>query len=163
MYLDKLRWDILRKLRCAPANPAYPMSTPNKVEYTVKDVRCLPFSELDQYVLSIFDAECAAKYRKTVTKLFMAQRFGLGFAETIGLLDALIRSLLCGLAAFQLAALRNRTGQGIAGCTTKMNRDGTWAACSIGVSELHGDWWRLAGAAVSIFGCHLYGLSKGYS
>jgi hypothetical protein len=140
------------------------MSTPNKVEYTVKDVRSLPFSELDQYVLSMFDAECAARYRKTVTKLFVAQRFGLGSAETIGLLDALIRSMLCGLAAFQLAALRSRTGQGIAGCTTKMNRDVTWAACFIvAISELHRDWWRLAGAAVSIFGCHLYGLSKGYN
>ncbi|KAF2030223.1 hypothetical protein EK21DRAFT_65935 [Setomelanomma holmii] len=163
-YLDELHWSLCRKLRCAPATPAYPVSTPSKVEYTVEDVRSLPFSELDQYVRSICDPERAAAYRRTVTKLFLAQRFTLGLPEIIGALDMSMRLLMCGLATVYLAALRVRYGRAdITGCSTKMTRDRTLRACGAGVIAPHGEWWWLVGSAISISACHWYGMLKGYN
>ncbi|KAH7093756.1 hypothetical protein FB567DRAFT_180333 [Paraphoma chrysanthemicola] len=163
-YLDKIRWNILRRLRCAPVEPAYSVSTPSKAEYMLEDVRSLPFSELDLHARNTFGAEFAANYRRTVTKLFMAQRIGLGFAEAIGLLDILIRLVLCSLAAFPINALRTRTGHtGNHGCAAKSLSSRQLGACSPGNGEPRETWWNLAGSAVLLSACHLYEMSKGYN
>lgn len=160
-YFDEMRWSILRKLRCAPAPPAYTVSTPSKAEFTTEDVRTLPFSTLDQFVRSVHGQEHAGNYRRTVTKLFFAQRFTLGFVEIIGLLDLIIRVLLCCLCIFQLGVIRAQAD--IYGCSARMFKDGALDACFKEIRDAHGEWWWLIGSALNVSACHMYGLLKGYN
>jgi hypothetical protein len=163
-YLDEMRWKFLRRLRCAPALPAYSVSTPSRTEFTTEDVRSLPFSELDQFVRGSRGCSWAGEYRRTVTKLFLAQRFGFGFGKVIGLLDLLARMLFCSLGAFQLVVWRAQTKHAdIDGCSTNMFRDGILSACLRCLGEVHGERWWLIGSTVSISACHIYGLLKGYN
>jgi hypothetical protein len=100
-----------------------------------------------------------------VTKLFLAERFGFGFAEVLGLIDLIVRTTLCWLAASQLVVMRARFEQAdIGGCSTKMFRDANVsAACFKDVKELlHGEWWWLVGTMIATSACHEYGLMKGY-
>lgn len=88
--LDSLRWSLLRQLRCPPAAPAYPSTTPDPYT-TSTDIRAFPRSELDAFARN---SPSSAAYRRTCTKLFLAQRFTLGFPVLVSLLDALFRGLL---------------------------------------------------------------------
>jgi hypothetical protein len=162
--LDEVRWTFMKKLRCAPYPPAYAVSTPSLAELVVEDVRSLPFSELDQCVRSLRGRACAGEYRRTVTRLFLAQRFGFGYGQVIGLLDLTARVLLSYLGVMQLAAWRVQIDQaGTGGCTTKMLRDGNLALCFSNVRDAHGEWWWLLGTMLTMSACHLYGLLKGYN
>jgi hypothetical protein len=162
-YLEELRWTVLKTLRCAPALPAHDASTPSKSGTATEDVRSLPYSELDQYVRSLHGRAWAGQYRKTVTKLFLTERFGLGFAEVIGLLDLALRFLLCCLGAFHVIALWTRSEQAKVGsCSMGSAMNGTTSICLKDVTATHGDWWWLFGSVVSISACHLYGMLKGY-
>jgi hypothetical protein len=163
-YFDELRWNILKKLRCAPATPAYGSSSYNPA-LTTEDVRSLPYSEFDQYIRNLCPGAQAREYRRTVTKLFLAQRFSLGFTQSIGLLDLLVRLLLCYLGLSQLVVMRDQIAQAdIGGCSTSMFRNGTVAVCLRDVREAHGEWWWwLIGAAITVSTNHLYGFLKGYN
>jgi len=163
-YFDELRWKLLKKLRCAPASPAYAVSTPSKTEVTTEDVLCLPYSELDLFVRNSCGRARAGEYRRIVTKLFLALRFGLAFGEIIGLLDLIIRALFCCLAAFQILAWRAQSTQAdVGGCSYKAPIYGNHTLCFEDVREAHAEWWSLVGAAVSISACHMYGMLKGYN
>lgn len=165
-HLDELRWKLLRKLRCAPAAPAYAVSTPSKAEFTTtEDVRSLPDSALDQFVRISRNKDIAGEYRRIVTKLFLAERFGFGFAEVLGMMDLLVRTTLCWVAASQFVAMHARFEQAdIGGCSTKMFRDRpSSAACFRDARKsLHEEWWWLVGTMVATSACHTYGLMKGY-
>jgi hypothetical protein len=163
--LDELRWKLLKKLRCPPASPAYAVSTPSKAEFTTEDVRSLPYSACDEFVRIWRNSHRAGAYRRSVTKLFLAERFGFGFAEVLGLIDLIVRTTLCWLAASQLVAMRARFEKAdIGGCSTKIFRDtNVSAACFMEVKEmLHGEWWWLVGTMIATSACHGYGLMKGY-
>lgn len=163
-FLDEMRWKSLKKLRCAPALPAYAVSTPSKAEITTEDVRSLPYSELDQYVRSSCGRAWAGRYRRAVTKLFLAQRLGLGFEELIGLLNLIARVLLCVLAALQIESWRAQSHVADNdGCSTTIHADRTLSACYENVKDVHGEWWWLIGAAVSVSACHMYEILKGYN
>lgn len=84
--LEQLRWRLLRSLRCPPAAPAYPAT-----HTTTSDIRTLPRSPLDAYTQH--HSADKATYRRICTKLFLAQRFALGFPPLITALDWLLRSL----------------------------------------------------------------------
>jgi len=93
--LTRLRWLFMQRLRCPPANQSYGdfsdvSSGPKKRE----DIRSLPLSDLDVFVsrhsLNGFE------YRRRVTLLFLAQRFGLGFTGIIQLVELLVKILLLG-------------------------------------------------------------------
>jgi hypothetical protein len=162
-FLDELRWNLLRKLRCAPASPPYAVFTPSKAEFMTEDVRALPFSELDQYMRSVRGSSVPVEYRRIVTKFFLAQRFGFGFAEVLGMVDRVVRVLLCCLGAYQLVDLRARSHDtDIGGCSTKMLRDVTVSACFRDVREAHGEWSWLIGTMIATSACNGYGLLKGY-
>lgn len=90
--LTSLRWALLRHLRCPPAAPAYPSSIPNP-STTTTDIRTFPRSELDAFARHAASRASEA-YRRTCTKLFLAQRFTLGFPVLITLLDVIFRELL---------------------------------------------------------------------
>lgn len=86
--LEAARWATLRHLRCPPAEPAYP-STDTDPSLTLTDIRTFPRSELDAFAR--YTCSDGAIYRRTCTKLFLAQRFTLGFPVLIGALDLLVR------------------------------------------------------------------------
>jgi hypothetical protein len=162
-YVDELRWNMLRRLRCAPALPPYAVSTPSNAELTMEDVRSLPFSGMDQCIRSFHGNAQAGAYRRTVTKLFLAQRFASGYIEVIWLFDLLVRVLLCYLSLFQIAIWRARVSQAdIDGCSKRMFSNGTLAACLIDIKQVHGEWWWLLGDVGAVSACHLYGFLKGY-
>jgi len=87
--LDPLRWTILRKLRCPPAAPAYP--PPADPSTTITDIRAHPLSELDIFTRTNNSTSPldGSHYRRTLTKLFLAQRFTLGLLVLITALDLL--------------------------------------------------------------------------
>jgi DUF1365 family protein len=90
--LETLRWSLLRLLRCPPASPAYPSTLPDPTT-TATDIRTFPRSELDAFAQQSSSIDSAA-YRRTCTKLFLAQRFTLGFPVLVTALDFLFRALL---------------------------------------------------------------------
>jgi hypothetical protein len=162
-YLSELRWRLLRTLRCAPASSSYESSTPSNAETRTQDVRSLPYSEFDQYARTLSDRVWAGKYRRTATKLFLAQRFSLGFPEVIGILDLLFKILLCCIGAFQMATWRTMSQKAsFDQASTKIVANGTSSMPSKDVREAYGEWWWLIGSAVSVSACHVYGMLKGY-
>lgn len=141
--LDELRWTFLRKLRCPPADPAYPIS-PKSTEFEVDDIRDHTFSELDRFVRGPMGRSYAGSYRREVTKLFLAQRYALGFTEVIDLLDFCLRVSFCWLGAKMLVTYIQDQEQ--------LNDPGGHGVYSI-------SWWATA-AALGL--CHTYGMLKGY-
>ncbi|PVH97991.1 hypothetical protein DM02DRAFT_532040 [Periconia macrospinosa] len=137
-YVDELRWALLRKLRCPPPDPAYPLA-PKSSNSTIDDIRTLPYSGMDRFVRD--GKECAGAYRRMVTKVFLAQLFFLGYTEIVDLIDFVTRFALCwfgyrSLVVWELDCERQGNS-----CTGQM-------AASIRV--------------LVICACHTYGLLKGY-
>ena len=95
--LDSLRWTMLRKLRCPPAAPAYPSSNTAQTDpsMTIVDIRTHPLSELDLFTRN---NGISSPYRRTLTKLFLAQRLTLGLPILITALDLLLRGSILFLA-----------------------------------------------------------------
>lgn len=119
--LDQYRWRLLQRLRSPPPATAYPDTNTELHDLaSVSDIRRLPLSPLDKFVLSGFGgvdkyATVAAKqlskheptifppgvsqqlrdvYRSTVMKIFIADTYLFGFEGLIGVFDVLIRVLL---------------------------------------------------------------------
>ncbi|KAH7412012.1 hypothetical protein DE146DRAFT_642002 [Phaeosphaeria sp. MPI-PUGE-AT-0046c] len=162
-WLGELRWTIMRKLRCAPAPQAYDVPRSSNAQVTMEDVRSLPFSELDEHARSFRAHQSSGQYRRIVTKLFLAQRFTLGFTEVIGILDLLVRLSLTCLGLFQLVVWRARmVGADIPGFSTKAFQAGSWDACFKDIHGVHGQWWWLLGMTAAVSACHMYGVLKGY-
>ncbi|OAG11695.1 uncharacterized protein CC84DRAFT_1107391 [Paraphaeosphaeria sporulosa] len=143
-YLSELRWTLLRKLRCPPADPAYPIS-PKSAQFDLDDIREHTFSELDRFVRGSTGLHYAGHYRRAVTKLFLAQRYALGFTEVIDVLDLCSRTMLCWLGARMLVSYNQAGGN----------------HHSSSLYDMYGvyNWWT-TGTALGL--CHIYGLSKGY-
>ncbi|RMZ67536.1 dna-binding wrky domain-containing [Pyrenophora seminiperda CCB06] len=161
-YLDELRWLLLKKLRCAPADPAYSV-TPKSTTSTVNDIRHRPYSELDKFVRSVGGQPYAGEYRRAVTKLFLAQRFCFGFSEVVGLVDLVLRVSFCLLAVLQLrkwSELGERSGPG--DCLKLLLTQRNVSACFGAHRFSSWDWWWMAKSAASMYACHAYGLLKGY-
>jgi hypothetical protein len=135
--LDRLRWNMLRKLRCPPAEPAY-NPTPHMPSFHVDDIRALPFSGLDDFVRRPSGQVYAGEYRRAATKLFLAQRFFLGFTEIVSMLDLAVRVLLCYAGASQLVGAQQVT-------------DTRWVS------------WELLRPALAVSACHAYEFLKGYT
>lgn len=98
----------MRKLRCPPAEPAYPL-TPQMSQFDVNDIRTLPFSDLDEYARSWYGVFVAGRYRRSVTRVFLAQRFALGFVEVVDGLDVVLRVVMCYLGVKAMASV----GEGV--------------------------------------------------
>lgn len=82
----------------------------------------------------------AGMYRRIVTKLFLAQRFCLGFPQIISLINGVLRIILCYCAARQVSN-------------------------SIGLTRnvlLEGGWWPLIRGIAAVTAGHAYALLKGY-
>lgn len=119
--LDQYRWRLLQRLRSPPPATAYPDTHTELHDLaSVSDIRRLPLSPLDKFVLSNFAddgkyAAIAAKqlfkhepttfppssssslrdvYRNTAMKIFIADIYLFGFEGLIGVFDILVRVLL---------------------------------------------------------------------
>jgi hypothetical protein len=161
-YLDELRWRLLRSLRCVPADPAYSV-TPQSSTLNVNDIRSRPYSELDNFVRSFLGQEYAGEYRRIVTKLFLAQRFCFGFPEIVGLVDLVLRISLCYLTAAHLRSwARSSLGTGSAICMKGVAIQWTWLPCSDVLTNDDWNRWCVVCSATLVYGCHAYGLLKGY-
>jgi hypothetical protein len=160
-YLDELRWVLLRKLRCAPGGSAYSVNSQSS-GFNVNDIRPRPYSELDNFVRSLGE-QYAGEYRRTVTKLFLAERFCFGFPVIVGLVDGVLRMLLCYLAASQLRGWADTSlGTKSAVCMRGVVMQRSWYACADALANDGGTWWRVASRAITVYVCHAYGLMKGY-
>jgi hypothetical protein len=131
--LDKLRWNILRRLRCPPADPAY-NPTPKTPNSQVDDIRALPFSSLDEFVRQPAGQVYAGAYRRAVTKLFLGQRVFAGFSEVASGVDVAVRMVLCYAGAQQLVSAQHGAGA-----------------------------WELLKPALAVSACHAYEFLKGYT
>lgn len=85
----RVRWQILQRSRCAAAEQAYPAAIEAERDANViaKDIRRLPLSDLDTFVLH--HSPQASVYRRQVTSLFLAQRFAFGFPGLVSLAEVL--------------------------------------------------------------------------
>lgn len=137
--LRELKWSFLRKLRCAPAEPAY-SATPNNAELRLEDIRATRYSEMDMFVRTCKKQNYSGAYRRIVTKLFLAQRFCLGFPQIIGMLDWVLKTLLIYTAAWQLSDSAGLSRKALVG-------EG---------------WWSVSKSIAAVTAGHAYALLKGY-
>ncbi|KAF2634487.1 hypothetical protein P280DRAFT_438813 [Massarina eburnea CBS 473.64] len=149
-YFDELRWKVLRKLRCPPVEPTYPV-TPKAPEFDVNDIRTLPYSDLDSFVRGPEGLAYAGFYRRMVTEMFLARRVFMGFSQTMEDADFVVRALVCWTASQRLSwwarSVEPQAGQPVGGTYLKIT--GT-------------EWWWVSSLALWVCGCHVYGLLKGY-
>ncbi|KAJ4399912.1 hypothetical protein N0V91_009080 [Didymella pomorum] len=136
--LNEAKWWLLKKLRCAPAEPAY-NATPKSSEFRLEDIRAGKLSEMEAFVM-FQRPQIAGEFRRVVTKLFLAQRFSFGFPQLITLMDWVVRIMLCYSAAKQVSH------PDVSGESSLLKRD----------------WWLLSGSMVAATASHAYGLLKGY-
>ncbi|KAL9088026.1 MAG: hypothetical protein Q9165_006367 [Trypethelium subeluteriae] len=90
--LERLRWAVLKRLRCSPGAPSYPNDQGHTYSGSKEDIRSRPYSELDWHVRE--HQEDSSTYRRKSTALFLAQRFAFGFEGVISALDLLFRLAL---------------------------------------------------------------------
>ena len=91
-FLESLRWAMLRKLRCSPPVASYPANQPQNPSISKQDIRSIPYSRFDTYVRRNFNDSWI--YRRTATRLFLAQRFAYGFESPLSMVDLLLRCAL---------------------------------------------------------------------
>ena len=156
-YLDELRWTFLKKIRCPPAEPAYPV-TPKPTEFDVDDIRKPSFSDMDRFVRGPEGRQHAGIYRRTATKVFLAQRFTLGFTEVVDLFDFLLRLFLSYVGSKKLVALVQHVSQH--GCDHSTIPGNSREVCP--GNQGNAEWWWISGAGLWVCSCHVYGLIKGY-
>lgn len=87
--LERLRWAMLRKLRCSPPTPSYPTEQLENTLVSKQDIRSMPYSGFDLYIRG--NLEDSWIYRRNVTALFLAQRLTFFLAQrlTFGLEGAI--------------------------------------------------------------------------
>ncbi|KAF2110830.1 hypothetical protein BDV96DRAFT_500493 [Lophiotrema nucula] len=157
-FLDEVRWSWLRKLRCEPASPAYPISPKLPPEVEVNDIRSVRFSDLDTYVRERCGSVSAADYRRIVTKIFLS-RYTFRFAEVVSAVDLLLRYVMSYLGTEMLSEwARQATHYGV-GRYLERPAPGTCVAHLRGAST---EWYYLVGLGFWMFACHFYGMLKGY-
>jgi hypothetical protein len=114
--VGRLRWNTHRRIRSPPATPIY-TSTPQAEKVTkVEDIRRLSFSSLDRFLQAHSDRSWL--YRRQCMRLFLAQRFTLGFTAIIDGLDFCIRVWLIQLAVSR--AFQSSSASLIAGLNTSV-------------------------------------------
>lgn len=118
--IDRYRWQLLQRLRSPPPATAYPDSdTTFSDRASVQDIRKMPSSPLDHFAVSLLhddgrysdavkvqilknasillhveETTLAAVYRDTVTKVFIADTYLLGFEGLMSVIDLIVRILL---------------------------------------------------------------------
>ena len=156
-YISRKRWSLLRFLRCPVPAPSYQeIATLSNVK--ISDIRSLPFSDLDAFMQTPYGCSKAGSYRRTVTKVFLAQRFTFGFVEVIDIADFLLRIFLSYVGSsmlFMWAQEAQRHGLG----RTLVDIPDT---CVAELRGTHTKWFWIVRLGIWTCACHLYGMLKGY-
>lgn len=87
--LARLRWSLMTRLRCPPALGSYPVARPGS---SATDIRHFGASEFDRFVQTA--CEDRETYRHIVSKLFVAERIGLGIPVLVDVMDVLVCCVL---------------------------------------------------------------------
>jgi DUF1365 family protein len=92
--LTRVLWQLMRRLRCAAAVQSYTEADTKMThgQAISKDIRALPLSNLDLFVLQT--STNAFDYRRTVTNLFLAQRFAFGLTAIINTAEFMLKLAL---------------------------------------------------------------------
>lgn len=92
-WLERQRWNLLRRLRCPPAAVSYPSHNGRAdEEYVVTDIRSFRHSELDMFLRrQALDVEV---YCRIAMKLFVAERLMFGMPALLTLCDWIIRAIM---------------------------------------------------------------------
>ena len=98
--LERLRWTLLRKLRCSPPTPSYRTERSINPSISKQDIRSIPHSGFDSYVRE--NPEDSSIYRRTVITLFVAERLAFGFEGIIHISDLSLRFVLLLLSYYYL-------------------------------------------------------------
>lgn len=96
-WLKRLQWNVVKYLRHPPTAMAY--SKHDNAPLTLQEPE---FSSLDQFVSA--KCEDAWRYRRILTRLFLARRVSFGIVGLIDLLDLSVRILLIATAHSSVAA-----------------------------------------------------------
>ncbi|KAF2815833.1 DUF1365-domain-containing protein [Mytilinidion resinicola] len=134
---DSIRWSTLRRLRCAPGVPVYPIIPSQPTAASTEDIRKLPFSDMDIFVQ--LSCENVGLYRRTAIRVFLAQRIAFGFTELLSAADILLRTVL------------------VVGCMPAISSRGD-------ESQADGREWQLmvlTGAAIRVGAVHAWSCLKG--
>ena len=97
--LDRTRWALLKNLRTSPKSYSQHNFSKPTVQPIVRstDIRKMPFSPLDSFVLSHCTSADVRQYRRVVTKLLVSNHVAFGLPDILDLGDLLIRLVLCNL------------------------------------------------------------------
>lgn len=108
--LDRTRWLFLKNLRTSPKRQSQGELTKPGVQpiANATDIRMMPLSPLDNFVLGHCTSADTRQYRRIVTKVLVSNYIAFGFPEILDLGDLLFRLLLCSI-----------TIQGIGGTLTQ--------------------------------------------
>ena len=95
--------------------------------------------------------------------MFLAQRYVMGYEKIVGLLDIIVRVMLCYFVSTQITGLQAPSGQVELGKGwSKMLQNRVISARYDDVRKVYKEWCWLIGATISISLCHIYNLCKGY-
>jgi len=88
-FIESLRWNVLKRLRCPPAESSYPHNVAVDPSYQVTDIRSIRDSDLDRFVR--YHCTDPDLYRTIATRLFLAQRYFLGIPILVSAMDVALR------------------------------------------------------------------------
>jgi len=135
----------MQRLRCPPAIQSYGKFSDASLESKKReDIRSLPLSELDVFVSQ--HSLNGFEYRRRVTLLFLAERFGLGFTWVIQVAEVLTKILVLG-------ALLSVTST----ASTRPSNETAGANAGLGVGSL------FYSASIPSAALHLYAVLKGFT
>ena len=92
-FVNRIRWLTLQILRCPPPSVSYPLTGSTDPQVRRQDIRQMPLSFLDRFVQANLQNDVQL-YRRTVTRLFLSQRYAFGFPGVVVLVDFLLRLAL---------------------------------------------------------------------
>ena len=97
--LDRPRWAILKSLRISPKSQSQSNPSKSTVQPVARatDIRTMPLSPLDNFVLGRCTSADVRQYRRIVTKLLVGNYIAFGVPEILDLGDLFIRLALCNL------------------------------------------------------------------
>lgn len=97
--LDRARWRFLKSLRTSPKRQSQGELSKPGVQRTARatDIRMMPLSPLDNFVLGHCTSADVWQYRRIVTKLLVSTHIAFGYPDILDLGDLLFRLLLCSL------------------------------------------------------------------
>ena len=130
--LSRMRWSMLRRLRCPPTEASY-KSSELSLDYEINDIRTFRDSELDLHVKT--QSKAQSFYCRIVTKLFLAQRFAFGVPVFMSAIDWILRLSLLLIAMY--ACSRTHVGDVLRPSKFEPKELFTFASLLLSANSIH--------------------------